>query len=182
MQITTFKYSILGIDEAHELALLMSRGSSDAHSLNVTCVDITTEAQNALLKILEAPAAGMLLTLHHPNPSALLPTLRSRAGAGHFEIYKLEAYAREHSDVKAFLKAEGPARLKLIAPLVVKMDEPEEKLAQREEASAFLLELEQEAYKIKDWPLLEEIERGLRHVAERELPVRVIMEHIALMN
>lgn len=179
---TKLEYGILGIDEAHELASLLSRGSNDSHKLVVSCVDVTTEAQNALLKILEAPAALMSLSLYHPNPSALLPTLRSRAGANHFEIHKLEADTQEHIDIKKFLEARGPERLKLIAPLIAKMDEPEEKLVQREEVSAFLLELEQETYKTKDWPLLEEIERALRHTAERELPVRVIMEHICLAN
>ena len=180
---TRLTYGILGINDAHELATLMSRGVNGSYKLNVTCVDITTEAQNALLKILETPAAGMSLTLSHSNPDALLPTLRSRAGTGHFEILKSAGKQIEDAvDVKKFLKANGPERLKLIAPLVVKQDEPEEKLRQRQEASCFLLELEQEAHKAKDWPLLEEIERSLRHVAERELPVRVIIEHICLAN
>ena len=175
------KYGVLGIDEAHELANLLSRSANGLHEIIVECVDITTEAQNALLKILEAPATGMFLSLHHPNPDALLPTLRSRAGTKHFEIIKVNKQSdREGVSAKIFLKATAPERLKLVAPLIVKVDEPEDKLAQREEISVFLLELEQEAYKIKNWPILEEIERGLRQMAERELPARVIMEHIAL--
>jgi len=179
---TKLKYGVLGIDEAHELASLMSRGSSDSHKLMVSCVDVTSEAQNSLLKILEAPATGISLTLHHPNPSALLPTLRSRANTKSFEIKKLVEINSfdKFPQVSKFLAGTPAERLKLIAPLIAKVDEPEEKLAQREDVTAFLLELEQEAHKTKDWPLLQEIETGLRHVAERELPVRVIMEHVAL--
>ncbi len=45
---------------------------------------LSTEAQNALLKTLEEPPAGVMIILMCPNPELLLPTTRSRCGLYRF--------------------------------------------------------------------------------------------------
>lgn len=180
---TRLRYGILGIEEAHELATLLSRGSTDGHMLVVECADVTSEAQNALLKILETPAVGASLNLYHPNPGALLPTLRSRAGTEYFEISKypnIQASKFPSIQVSKYLGASAASRLKLLGPLMAKTDSPEEKQEQRTAARIFLAALEQAAYDDRAWPLLAEIESAGRRLEKRDLPVRVIMEHLIL--
>lgn len=52
--------------------------------------DMTEQAQNALLKILEEPPAGVVFMLTLPSASLLLPTVRSRV-----QLFRLEERAEE---------------------------------------------------------------------------------------
>lgn len=70
---------VLAIDDAREL---VNRGHQRSHQ-EANCIirgftTATTEAQNALLKITESPAAGTSFFFVTPNPSQLLETIRSR--------------------------------------------------------------------------------------------------------
>ncbi len=71
----------LPIDEVRRLRGFYSRHSSfgGARIAIVDCADeMSTQAQNALLKILEEPPKGALLLLVSHAPGGLLPTTRSR--------------------------------------------------------------------------------------------------------
>lgn len=52
--------------------------------------DMTEQAQNALLKILEEPPSGVIFLLTVPSASLLLPTIRSRV-----QLFRLEEEAEE---------------------------------------------------------------------------------------
>jgi DNA polymerase-3 subunit delta' len=73
---------------------------------------MTPNAQNALLKTLEEPAAGALLVLVSARPSALLPTLRSRC-------QRIELPRPDETEARAWLASElgsePPARLLALA-------------------------------------------------------------------
>ena len=65
---------------------------------------LTTEAQNALLKILEEPPSGVYFFLLSENASALLATVRSRAPVLKMQIFEdreLADYLKDHNE-KAF--------------------------------------------------------------------------------
>lgn len=70
----------LGIDDARELTILCARRPSapGARLVLVTTGEITHEAQNALLKLLEEPPETTRLILAVDPHLPLLPTLRSR--------------------------------------------------------------------------------------------------------
>lgn len=82
--------------------------------------DATTEAQNALLKLLEEPPAPSIFFIVTPSPRTLLPTLRSRL----FDI------AAPHEDtvpaaVAGFARDTAAARLLYIKELLATKDDDE---------------------------------------------------------
>ena len=81
---------------------------------------ITTEAQNALLKIFEEPSEGTHFFLVMPNTQILLPTLRSRL------VVVSRDETEENSEVKSLVKkfiASTPAeRIILVKPIVEEKD------------------------------------------------------------
>ncbi len=113
--ILTRTYDRMGIDEARELreraAMRAIAGARRAFVVAATA--ITTEAQNALLKTLEEPAADALFIIVVPNPDVLLPTLRSRV-----QVLALDTHVESSLDVRAFLAAIPAARLELLKALL----------------------------------------------------------------
>lgn len=79
-ELVPLTYERLGIDNARELQrLAYSTPSQAAHQvLVVRTRDITLEAQNALLKLLEEPPATTQCVFLVPVTATLLPTLLSR--------------------------------------------------------------------------------------------------------
>ena len=72
---------------------------------------LTTEAQNALLKILEEPPSGVYFFLLSENASALLATVRSRAPVLKMQIFEdaeLAEYLKEHSEKASVLASRDP--------------------------------------------------------------------------
>ncbi len=59
---------------------------------------LTTEAQNAFLKLLEEPPADTIMILTTDNQRALLPTIRSR-------VQTIAAYAPDETDLKTHFRA-----------------------------------------------------------------------------
>lgn len=109
-------YRKFGVDEAEELrARARSRPVGGVHRVFVLFVpSITTEAQNALLKTLEEPAANALFFLIVPSPEMLLSTIRSRVQMLELSLGK---EAEGLVDVDAFLKAAADKRLTMLKPL-----------------------------------------------------------------
>jgi len=71
-------FDLLGIDEARDLRDIFFRKYEEGSEIIITCQNITPEAQNALLKILEEPGSGLVVKFECPRPELLLPTFRSR--------------------------------------------------------------------------------------------------------
>lgn len=75
---------IIGIDQARELKQFLKHKVPRAGALNQVVVirdaqNMTTEAQNALLKTFEEPPAGTLIVLTTNSTNDLLPTIQSRS-------------------------------------------------------------------------------------------------------
>ena len=117
LELRSDRFDIFGIDEARALiraASFVSQGEQVfVYSVHGA---ITTEAQNALLKLFEEPPMHTYFFMCVANPSALLPTLRSRA--------VLIEGARAESTIsgKEFLKVTPKERLALLAPLLKEKD------------------------------------------------------------
>jgi DNA polymerase III delta prime subunit len=72
------EYEKFGIEEARELQTAASMRSSSGRALYIVGVSqLTTEAQQALLKLFEEPQAGAIFVLLAPHGS-VIATLRSR--------------------------------------------------------------------------------------------------------
>ena len=79
----------IGIDESREIKNFLWQ-KPNASSRRTVIVDeaelLTTEAQNALLKITEEPPASSLIILVTSDPESILPTILSRLPSIHFGI------------------------------------------------------------------------------------------------
>lgn len=78
---------------------------------------LTTEAQNALLKILEEPPSGVYFFLLSENASALLATVRSRAPVLKMQIFEdaeLTEYLKEHNDKAMALASKDPEAFSML--------------------------------------------------------------------
>lgn len=130
-------YAVMGIDEARALKEASGRiAVSGGKKVFIVAADsITREAQNALLKVCEEPAADTHFFLVVPSFETLLPTLRSRL----FVLSAREANGMAASSrAEAFLRAQAPARLKTVQELLKAADDG----AGRKTFIAFLDELE----------------------------------------
>ena len=102
----------LGIKEVRQIieaASSRSWGVSD-YVFVIECNSLTTEAQNAMLKLFEEPPESSRLYLILPSESLLLPTLRSR-----FVAAVKQPKVSDLTLARDFMKLSYAARLELIS-------------------------------------------------------------------
>ncbi len=105
-------YDAFGVGEAHDIrgkALLRAFGDN-GRTFVLAMPSITVEAQNALLKILEEPPAGVSFFFVLPTPHTLLPTLMSRAQV----LTLAQSDSVSLVNPKTFLKASTVERLEML--------------------------------------------------------------------
>ncbi len=119
-------YRHFGIDEARELsARAYGRALGEGNRVFIAVFPaITGEAQNALLKTLEEPPAHALFFLMTGAPTALLPTLRSRA-----QMIELSDVELSVVSASAFLKATPRERIEMLKPLLEKDEDDKRDIA-----------------------------------------------------
>lgn len=108
-------YRAFGVEDAEDIIararMRAVKGERRVFALFVP--NMTREAQNALLKTIEEPAAEALFFLITPSPETLLPTVRSRAQAMHLTA----ASTAGAVDADTFLKSPVATRLGMLKPL-----------------------------------------------------------------
>src|SRR3989344_2331878 len=123
-----------GIDESRALITKAAFKATAGKALYIVATaSIQSEAQQALLKLLEEPSMGTVLIFIVPNGS-LLPTVRSRCLPFPFDG---EAFV-SNKEAKEFLKASPKERSEQIAEML------EEEEGTRERAREFLNALERD--------------------------------------
>jgi hypothetical protein len=128
-----------GIDDARALRasgdLMLEAGK---RRIYIVYADfMTPQAENALLKTLEEPAANTHIIIAIPKPEVLLPTLLSRV-----RVIMPNAKAGTGLEAKKFLILGRGERLAHIAKLVEKGDEDEAAAEVREKALSLMDSLE----------------------------------------
>jgi hypothetical protein len=164
-----------GIDEARQLSQQAMLKAATGRSLFVLGISgITSEAQQAMLKLFEEPRAGAIFVVLMPH-GVLLPTLRSRF----LEYPEVLEGAEAGSDAKEFLAAPYAKRSAWVTSFL--KDEEDA----RERTRVFLNELEAELY-TKLSSGTREIHEGLEdiahfrgYVADRSPSLKMILEHFA---
>lgn len=171
------RWEKFGIDESRELIELAALRHTGGRSLFfITAGSMTSEAQQALLKLFEEPQEGTIFVLLVPH-GMLLSTLRSRMltlPKGEEELFSSPRssstreflswpYKKRSDWVTAFLKDEEGAR---------------------ERVRAFLTELEAELYaKIGEGAMirqgLQDIEHFRGYLSDRSPSLKMILEHLA---
>ncbi len=172
------EFEKFGIDEARELKSAASMRSLSGRALYIVGVSqITTEAQQALLKLFEEPQQGAIFVLLAPH-GTIIPTLRSRMLAYPGEV---EGDNKKIS-VKTFLASPYKAR----SAEVTKLLKDEDGL--RERVRDFLQALEHALYqalgKAKDKKALseglEDIAKVRSYANDRSPSLKMLLEHLAM--
>jgi hypothetical protein len=184
------EYEKFGIDEARTLSSAAALRSSSGRALFIIGVGaITTEAQQALLKLFEEPQEGSIFVLLAPH-GAIIPTLRSRfldypespKEIASQKVLGSPRFARPDHFGKQFLSATQKVRSAEITKLL-KDDE-----GARERVRDFLnaLEVELHASLIKTKGAkeiiegLEDIAKVRSYVGDRSPSLKMLLEHLAL--
>lgn len=111
-------YESFGIDESRDIVRHASRKplAMQRTILIIFTPAVTAEAQNALLKTFEDPAADVTFFLIIPNMSALLPTLQSRLQL----LRNINKGEQEEGvlSAKDFLLSSPAKRISLLEPLI----------------------------------------------------------------
>lgn len=164
-------YDSLGIDDARDIRDKAAlRGLAGSRVFVIAANTCTTEAQNALLKTFEEPAAEAVFVLITQSPETLLPTLRSRT-----ETLTLPNTVSESPlDVAVFVAATPAERIELLKPLTA-ADEKD-----TAGTIAFLSELEK---KLAEKPARESIAalyRVREHILDKGALRKALLESLAL--
>jgi hypothetical protein len=180
-----------GIDESRWLAETAGLKSASGRALFVIGVGgITSEAQQALLKLLEEPQQGTTIVLLAPHGS-FVATIRSRALAypetqplaGQKSSGRLSAETSARlfaQQAAAFLKASGKDRSAEIAKMLKDKDEEGTKEKVREFVNALELELHAKIADPKVRAGLEDISRVRDYLSDRSPSLKMLLEHLAV--
>ena len=166
-----------GIDESRELVSLASLKNFKEAVFLIGAASITSEAQQALLKLFEEPQAGTTFVLLVPH-GALLPTLKSR-----MLLYSKLSTVTEDSprqvEARKFLKINGKER----SDFITKILKDEEGLKER--VRDFINALETELARttlakqaIRDG--LADIAMVRDYLGDRSPSLKMLLEHLAL--
>lgn len=164
-----------GVDEARELIALASLKNFEEAVFLVGCAQITTEAQQALLKLLEEPQQGTTFVFVVPH-GTLLPTVKSRM----LPYDRGQTSVIPRSDlghfVRNFLAAPQKERSETIGEL---LDDDE---GVRERARDFVNALEVELAKDAhtNAQALQDIAMVRDYLRDRSPSLKMLLEHLAL--
>ena len=181
--IVILHYSLLGVGEARGLAEIAAQAPivGKEKVIIVAASRAYREAQNALLKLFEEPPVETYLFLVLPSLGGLLPTLRSRVHVLRGNVGDRTAHIPDAA--ADFIRAAREKRSAIIKKLAAGRDE-EERREHRDEAIAIVNGIEaalcQKSIE-RHAELLRELAQLRRYLHERAAPVRMILEHVAIV-
>lgn len=166
-----------GIEESRWLASMAALRPASGRALFMLGISaITSEAQQALLKLLEEPQAGVVFVLLVPH-GVLLPTVRSRVQMWkNTNLHQGEPLVKE---VVTFLKASGKERSDMIAKLL----KDEEGLKDRVRDFVNGLEAEVARFNLAEKrtrEALADIAMVRNYLGDRSPSLKMLLEHLAL--
>ena len=186
--VVVLQYGLLSVEDARRVGEVAAQAplAGDTKLIIIAAARAYHEAQNALLKVFEEPPAGTYLVLVLPSLGMLLPTLRSRVQSLSVTGTRNTSIYGSNPIVEEFLKATREKRGAIAKRLATGRDE-DERRANRDEALAIVDGIEAAAYHDGhsmsiNAGLLRELAvlRGFLH--DRSAPVRMILEHLALVT
>lgn len=176
------RYGLLSVELSRELAAIASQAPSagDKKVVILAASRMYHEAQNALLKLFEEPARGTTLFLILPSLGMLLPTLRSRVQI----VGGDQGRKKIPESAEQFLKASKDKRSAIAKKLAIGKDE-DERREHRDEAIEIVNGVELAASRAKRddkvVALLSDISMLRNYLYDRAAPVRLILEHLAMV-
>lgn len=171
-------YRSFGIDDARDIRDRAQRKAvtREGRLFALFAPQMTTDAQNALLKVLEEPPAGAVFFIVVPSPHTMLSTLRSR-------MQTLHVGKRKSEDAADFLAATPPKRLEMLKEIYQHDDDEGRDMAK---VLAFLEGLEARFAKEKPTPARQEgllaIYRARKYASDKGSLLKPLLEQIALLT
>ena len=169
------KFERFGIDEARALVALTALKQEGQGVYFIGIVSITTEAQQALLKLFEEPQAGVVFVVLVPH-GVLLPTVRSRMA----EYPKIQITNNKSQTISKFLKSNQKERSDEIAKMLKDDDDTKERVRE------FIDALERECVKLnftqrpEGRQALADIAMVRDYLRDRSPSLKMLLEHLAL--
>lgn len=177
-------YSNFTIDDARELKSFASTRPMTENGKKVFVIQmngITSEAQNALLKLLEEPPHYAHFFIIVPSAHLLLPTVKSRLlllGTDHSGTERKDEVTVQ---AKEFVKATKAERLEIVKSLI---DEISKEKKTKQDAINFLHSVEAVFYETngveKGRAGLEAIDTARKYLNDRAPSVKMLLEYVAL--
>lgn len=182
--VVVLRYGLFSVADARKVTEIASGApfAGDSKVVIIAADRAYHEAQNALLKVFEEPPAGTSLFLVLPTLGGLLPTLRSRVQVLGTEV---DTKPLVPEITHEFLKGTKEKRTALIKKLASGKDE-EERRENRARVITLVNGIEQVAYSHKKHDtqitaLLKDVAVLRAHLYDRSAPVKMILEHLALV-
>ena len=173
----TYEYETISTEIVETLRAETQLRKEETELFCVTASAITHEAQHALLKLLEEPTPNTHFFFLLPSEGGMLDTIRSRAVLIHNEQESLVG--------KKFLALNQAERLKYVEKMIKNNADTETSGPLREEALELLTSLEVVLSKPKDIQknasVLTDILDWKKMLVDRQAPVKMILEYIALV-
>lgn len=180
------QYQNFTVDDARELKSLHNTrpvGTTGKKIFILTMNGITSEAQNALLKLFEEPAEYAHFFLIIPSAHLLLPTVKSRMTI----IAEMKEGKKENGNIGAieeaqkFLKLSKAKRLEEIKKLV---DDITKEKKTKQDAIDYLNAIQAVVYEQKGVKegksMLEAIEKARTYIHDRAPSMKMLLEYVAL--
>lgn len=174
--VTTYKYNAWGIDHSRTLITEAYRteGAGKTRCFAVVTSSLTSEAQNALLKVFEEPPGQSKFVLIIPRGTFLLPTLRSR-----MQTAAITSSRTNHDIGTSF-------ELWRALPLSAQIEEIDTRLKKKDALWTQSIVQEATAFLRQSVALFSAIEReslwfALQQVQQRGASNKMLLEHIALL-
>lgn len=163
-----------GVDEARELIALCSLKSYKTAVFLIAASSMTSEAQQALLKLFEEPQEGTTFVLLLPH-GVLIPTVRSRMLP--FESPLLLS-AEQSSEAITFLKSNGKMRSEMITKLLKEEEGVRERVREFVNALEVLLLKKIQDHSVREG--LSDIAKVRSYLSDRSPSLKMLLEHLAL--
>lgn len=164
-----------GIEESRWLIEAAALRSSSGKALFlIGTPSLTSEAQQALLKLFEEPQEGVVFVLLCPH-GIILPTLRSRMLPYPASLAEESASVKE---AKAFLKMAGKERSDFVAKMLKDDDGAKERA--RDFVNALEALLAPKAKDAKVRTALEDLAMARDYLRDRAPSLKMLLEHLAL--
>jgi DNA polymerase III delta prime subunit len=170
-------YRSFGIDDARDLRERAQRRAltREGRIFAIFAPGMTTDAQNALLKVLEEPPAGAVFFMVVPSPHTLLPTLRSR-------VQTLSIDAPKDSIADEFLSATPAKRIEMLKDIY---EHDEDDGRDMGKVVAFLQSLEErfgnETPSREKTDGLAAIYRARKYIGDKGSLLKALLEQMALL-
>jgi DNA polymerase III delta prime subunit len=176
-----FDGDTFGIDDSRQILESHSMSSMSTHGKKIFIVStssLTSDSQNALLKIVEEPTQGTHIFLIIPSRDALLPTLRSRLSFVDLgDVANTESTDEKDNRAlaKRFLKMSKKERIEFVDDMAKEIaDEDLPKSVASELVSAIAEEVR------GDRKALSASLKALDYMRDRSASVKQLLEYVAL--